>query len=172
MKKLTLLNLIFGLILIGCKDDPSIIGTWKLIADQEVDSLGNIVNQDTNVSGQLIYTPDGDMNVQLLWHQERKPIMSDTIMNYDGKSTGLGLGNNSWTSEQNSILIDTYDAYFGEYELDWDNRIVTHRINGNLRPEKNLKEYKRKFILKGDTLFLRSTDPREKWQVLWVRKNN
>ena len=162
-----------GLILMSCKNEnSSLIGTWNFTADQEIDSVGNIINQDSNVSGLLLYTADGDMSVQLLWHQKREPIMTDSIMKYDGNSTSIGLGNNSWTPDQNRILIDSYDAYFGKYTVDWDNNIVTHRINGNLRPEKKLKEYKRKFTLKGDTLLLRSPDPKDRWQVLWTRRNN
>ena len=95
--------------------------------------------------------------------------MTDTIMNADGVSSGSGLGFNSWSSTQTHTIIDTYDAYFGDYLVDEKNKIVTHTITGNLRPEKNGVIYKRKFAVSNDTLLLRSTDPLMKWQMAWVK---
>ncbi|MBL0745858.1 lipocalin-like domain-containing protein [Chryseolinea lacunae] len=171
MRTLIILTLIPVLLLTGCADnDRALTGTWRFVADQQIDSQGNVLMEDLNVDGLLIYTPDGNMSVQLLWHKKREPLLTDSIMQHDGTSTGIGLGDNSWTPEQNRIWIDTYDAYFGEYTVDWEHRVVTHTITGNLRPEKNATEYKRKFVLRGDTLFLKSVDPRQQWQVMWLRK--
>ncbi len=109
------------------------------------------------------------MSVQLLWHGTRGKVITDTIMNNDGISYGTGLGSNTWTIDQARTIIDTYDSYFGDYSVDWDNHSVTHTITGDLRPEKTGTKYKRNFQLKGDTLFLRSTEPKMKWQIAWVR---
>lgn len=159
------------ILLIGCKDDHlSVVGTWKFVSDQQIDSLENIISRDDNVDGRLIYTNNGDMSVQLIWFSKREPMMSDSVMNSDGVSTGVGLGTNSWTAEQNSTWIDTYDAYFGEYEIHEPSKTVTHRISGNLRPERKTKEYKRYYKIKGDTLFLKSTNPAYKWRAVWIRK--
>ena len=57
-------------------------------------------------------------------------------MQYDGNSSGLGIGQNNWTPEQDNVLIDSYDAYFGRYFVDRSEGIITHKINGNMRPEK------------------------------------
>ena len=112
------------------------------------------------------------MSAQLVWNGTRNQIMSDTIMNHDGISYGTGLGINTWTREQARTIIDTYDAYFGDYVIDWKNQVITHSITGNLRPEKPGTIYKRRFQLKGDTLLLRSTDSKMKWQVAWVKIKN
>jgi len=154
-------------------NDKLLIGSWKFIADQELDNNNQVKNEDTNVRGLLIYTVDGKMSVQLLWHGSRTSLVNDTIMNQDGKSFGVGLGNNSWTLDQSRKIIDTYDAYFGDYSVDWKNNIVTHTISGNLRPEKEGASYKRAFLIKEDTLFLRSADPdpNMKWQTKWIRNN-
>ncbi len=100
--------------------------------------------------------------------------MTDTIMNGDGVSFGAGLGFNTWTFAQTRTIIDTYDAYFGDYTIDTEKSIVTHIVTANLRPEKNDVIYRRKFAVSNDTLFLRSTDPAMKWQMAWVKivKNN
>lgn len=159
------------ILLFACKDDRlSLVGTWKFVSDQQIDSLENIISRDDNVDGRLIYTSDGDMSVQLIWFSKREPMMSDTVMNSDGVSTGVGPGTNSRTAEQNSTWIDTYDACFGEYEIQEPSKTVTHRISGNLRPERKGKEYKRYYKITGDTLFLKSTNPADKWRTVWIRK--
>jgi hypothetical protein len=144
-------------------------GSWKFVADQELDSNNRVVKEDTTVDGLLIYTADGKMSVQLLWQGTRRPILTDSIMNQDGISSGLGLGTNTWTSDQARLIIDTYDAYFGNYIVDWKDNIVTHVIDGTLRPEKTGTTYRRIFAVTDDTLLLRSTDPSKKWQAKWVR---
>ena len=144
-------------------------GSWKFVADQELDSNNLIVKEDTNVDGLLIYTADGKMSVQLLWQGTRKPMITDSIMNQDGISSGLGLGTNTWTTDQARLIIDTYDAYFGNYSVDWEHNIVTHIIDGNLRPEKNGTTYRRVFTVQDDTLLLRSTDLSKRWQTKWVK---
>jgi len=149
----------------------SLIGSWKFIADQDLDNSNHVKNEDTNVRGLLIYTADGKMSVQLLWYRSRTSLVNDTIMNQDGKSFGVGLGNNNWTLDQSRKIIDTYDAYFGDYSVDWDNKIVKHTISGNLRPEKEGTSYKRAFEIIGDTLFLKSADPdpNMKWRTKWIK---
>ena len=170
-RTIIILNVALGIIISSCKETNPLMGTWKFAADQEIDSLQNVIWQDTNVRGLLIYTPNGKMSAQLLWNERRNSILNDSIMKNDGNSVAVGLGINSWTSEQNRLFIDTYDSYFGNYTIDWENNIVTHRINGNLRPEKNLTEYKRRFQLNGDTLYLRSSDSKQKWRVVWTKIN-
>jgi len=151
--------------------NDAFLGSWRFVEEQELDSNGNVINRDTNVNGLLIYAPDGKMNVQLLYKGTRQKIITDTIMNNDGVSSHLGLGFNSWSKEQGRTIIDTYDAYFGDYSIDWKDQIVTHTMTGNLRPEKSGTIYKRRFQLKNDTLFLRDAKPNQYWQVVWVKNN-
>ncbi len=163
--------LLVALGLASCSDPQKITGTWQFIADQQLDDQGKVVLEDKDVDGMLIYTNEGDVSVNVLLRGRRQPIMSDSIMQYDGVSSGLGFGDNTWTSEQRQKIIDTYDAYFGSYSVDPDQGIVTHVVEGNLRPEKTPVEFKRKFVLKGDTLLLRSLNPEFHWQAMWLRKN-
>jgi hypothetical protein len=151
------------------KNENKLAGSWQFIADQLQDSANNLIKQDTVVRGLLIYTPDGKVSVQFLWKGTRAPMLNDTVINKDGVSTGLGLGFNTWNLEQAGKWIDTYEAYFGDYTVDWSTNTVTHIIKGNLRPVKEGTVYKRIFRLKGDSLFLRSTDPVERWGVVCVR---
>jgi hypothetical protein len=147
----------------------TLAGSWKFIADQELDQENKVCKQDTAVSGLLIYTNDGKMSVQLLWRKTRGPLFNDSIMEQDGRSAGLGLGFNTWNLDQTRRIIDSYDAYFGIYDVDWDKKIVTHTITGNFRPERPGFSYKRAFRIKDDTLFLKSTDTTKRWQIAWLR---
>lgn len=154
----------------GNENENKLAGSWKVVADQLLDSSYHVIDQDTNIAGLIIYMPDGKMSAQILWKGIRSPIMTDSIMQHDNAATAtLGLGFNTWTFEQTRKLIDTYDSYFGNYTVDWKTNIVTHIMTGNLRPEKEGTVYKRIFKLKGDSLFLRSKDPASRWQVACVR---
>lgn len=146
-----------------------LVGTWKFVADQLLDSNYQVIKEDTAVDGLLIYTPEGKMSVQFSWKGSRANLVNDSIMKQDGMSTGLGLGNNTWSQDQARQLIDTYEAYFGDYQLDWDTHTVSHIISGSIRPDKAGIVKKRIFKLTGDTLMLRSADPMERWGVLCVR---
>ena len=118
------------------ESENKLAGAWQIIADQLLDSANNVIKQDTAVNGLLIYTPGGKVSVQFLWKGTRAPVLNDTLMNKDGMSNGLGLGSNTWDLEVARRLIDTYDAYFGDYRVDWNANTVTHIVKGSLRPEK------------------------------------
>ena len=153
----------------GAESENKLAGSWKFIADQLLDSADHLIKQDTAVTGLLIYTPDGKVSVQFLWKGTRVPVLNDTLMSKDGKSNGLGLGFNTWNIEQARTMIDTYDAYFGEYEVDWTAGTVTHTVKGSLRPEKEGTIHRRIFQLKGDSLFLRSADPVNRWRAACIK---
>jgi hypothetical protein len=173
----SLLFLVFALMIFlsSCKQastnnvNGSLSGSWRFVEEQELDSIGAVIGRDTDVDGLLIYAPDGKINVQLLYKGTRQKIITDTIMNSDGVSSHLGLGTNTWSTKQARTIIDTYDAYFGDYSVDWKAQIVTHTMKGNLRPEKSGTIYKRRFELRNDTLFLRDAKPGQYWQVIWVK---
>lgn len=85
--KYTLAFLIFT----GCKEHPQgLTGSWKFIADQQVDGNGNVIDEDKNVDGLLVYTPSGQMSVQLVWFDLRQPLITDTVMKADGAPFGSG----------------------------------------------------------------------------------
>ena len=46
-------------------ENESLLGSWRFVEEQELDSAGAVINRDTNVDGLLIYAPEGKMNVQL-----------------------------------------------------------------------------------------------------------
>jgi len=180
MRTFLFLTIILLTLCISCSETSSktaddtnpLLGSWRFVEEQELDSNDAVIDRDTNVDGILIYAPDGKMNVQLLYAGKRQKIMNDTIMNNDGASMHLGLGSNTWSIEETRTMIDTYDAYFGDYSIDWQNKIITHTMSGNLRPEKKGTVYKRRFQLDHDTLLLRDAKPGQYWRVVWVRNKS
>ena len=74
-----------------------------------------------------------------------------------------------WDADDARTAIDTYDAYFGTYEVDPERDLVTHVVVGELRPPGVGARYGRRFELRGDELWLTPEDPSEGWRVVWRR---
>jgi hypothetical protein len=124
-----------------------------------------IVARDRDVVGMIVYSPEGRMAVQIMYRRGR-PVVS---AKKDVVSTGLGLGEIRWSAEDARAAIDTYDAYFGTYEVDREQSIVTHHVLGELRPPGVGARYRRRYELRGDDLWLSSTDSKERWRIVWRR---
>lgn len=95
-------------------------GTWKLISsefrgptNEKMHPLG------VNPSGMLIYDEHGHVSVQIMRH--------DRSASEPGDPSGL-------TSKEIREAFDGYFAYFGEYEANENEGIVTHHIHGSLFP--------------------------------------
>jgi hypothetical protein len=136
----------------------SLVGTWSAQAEETIDSAGRTVSSNP-ATGLLIYTPEGRVAVQIV------VLPRPTV-----PAVPEGPGSvNAWDAEQARKVIETYDAYFGSYEADEVNHTVTHHVQGELRPNLDGAAFRRRYQIDGDRLTLRSTDPRETWQVLWKR---
>lgn len=177
MKTVLIASIMLSFVFISCVQKqankiPSstpIVGTWKYVSDQLLDTGGQVIRQDTDVDGLLIYTDQGKMSMQFYWRGSRSHILNDSIMNYNGKSTGLGMGENSWPLDITRKLIDTYKAYFGDYVYDPVKHHVVHTNLGNIRPEKEGIQYERNVIIQGDSLYLSNVDTAERWRAVCVR---
>lgn len=121
----------------SCRDEPApenaaadLVGTWEAVEDQGLGPQGEVVARDTTVVGLLVYTPEGRMAVQLMY--QGRPAVS--TVNDEVSPTGVGLGQIRWEADAARAAIDTYDAYFGTYEVDSERNVVTHVVVGELRP--------------------------------------
>lgn len=136
----------------------SLVGTWSAQAEETIDSAGRTIASNP-ATGVLVYTPEGRVAVQIVVLP--RPVVP---------AVPEGPGNvNAWDAGQVRNVIETYDAYFGTYEADEENQTVTHRVQGELRPNLDGAVFRRRYEIHGDRLTLRSTDPRETWQVVWKR---
>jgi hypothetical protein len=166
-----LLGLLVATSIPSCREEPAptdaaadLVGTWEAVEDQGLGPDGAVVARDTTVVGMLVYTPEGRMAVQLMYHE--RPAVSTAN---DVASTGVGLGQIRWEPDAARAAIDTYDAYFGTYEVDSERNVVTHVIVGELRPPGVGARYGRGFEFRGDELWLTPEDPSEGWRVVWRR---
>ena len=66
-------------------------------------------------------------------------------------------------------MVETYDAYFGTYDVDQAQHLVTHHVEGELRPNLVGAAYQRRYEVDGDRLLLSSANPAERWRVVWER---
>lgn len=140
-------------------------GSWSFFADQALDANGKVLAADSNVSGSLIYTPEGRVSVQILYKSGR-PVVSTAR---DSAPIDVGLGRIQWTLEEARRTIDTYDAYFGTYAVDSAQGIVTHRTDGELRPTPERAVYVRRYAFHGNELWLTPTDTSLHWRAIWRR---
>ena len=136
-----------------------------MVEDQTIDGTGQVVERDPDVVGMLIYTPQGRVAVQIMYRKGRPTVTSSQ----DVPSTGVGLGNIRWSAEAARAAIDTYDAYFGTYEVNLAKHTVTHHILAELRPYGVGAHYERRFEFHDGELWLTPTAPEEHWRVVWKR---
>lgn len=109
--------------------------------------------------GMIVYTPEGRMAVQIMVLP--RPVVPPVPEGPDEVT--------AWSSEQVRRVVETYDAYFGTYEIDEARHVVTHHVEGELRPNYVGAAYARRYQVDGDRLLLSATNPDEHWRVIWER---
>ena len=115
-------------------------GTWKLVAWRRIAGDGTISYPlGTAARGQLIYTPDGRMAVQIS-RSNRPPL-----------ATGDPLGGDA---QARADAYSSYLAYFGTYEV--QDGSVVHLIDGSLFPDWSTQKQVRPFTLEDGELVLRT----------------
>jgi hypothetical protein len=122
------------------------------------DSAGRTV-ATSRPAGMIVYTPEGRMAVQIMVLP--RPVVPSVPEGPDEVP--------AWSSEQVRRVVETYDAYFGTYELDEATHTVTHHVEGELRPNYVGAAFARRYEVDGDRLVLSSTSPAEHWRVIWER---
>jgi lipocalin-like protein len=135
-----------------------LVGTWSVRAIEIADSAGRTVDISRPV-GLIVYTPEGRMAVQIMVLP--RPVVPPVPEGPDEVT--------AWSPEQVRRVVETYDAYFGTYDVDETRHIVTHRVEGELRPNYVGAAYARRYEVDGDRLVLSPTSPDEHWRVLWDR---
>jgi hypothetical protein len=135
-----------------------LVGTWIVRAVEITDSAGRTIETSHPV-GTIIYTLEGRMAVQIMVLP--RPVVPPVPEGPDEV--------NAWSPEQVRQVVETYDAYFGKYEVDEAGHIVTHHVEGELRPNHVGAAYARRYEVDGDRLILSPTDPEQHWRVVWER---
>jgi hypothetical protein len=90
--------------------------------------------------GYFVYDPTGHLSIQIMRMPARPPFASGD--------------DNKGTNEEVRAAYDAYMAYFGTYRVDEKASILTHVVEGSLRPSYTGTEQPRPFKLDGDTLVI------------------
>jgi Lipocalin-like domain len=135
-----------------------LVGTWTVRAMETMDSAGRTIDSSPSV-GMINYTPEGRMAVQIM-------VLPRPVVPPVPEGPGEV---KEWGPDQARQVVETYDAYFGTYEVDEVKRIVTHHVQGELRPNLLGAAFPRRYEVEGDRLLLSSTNPDQHWRVVWER---
>jgi len=124
------------------------IGTWRLVSIGTVRPNGEVVTDwmGSNPDGLLIYDRTGHVSVQLMhdprtiWHAG---LAADPPAEADTASV-----------EQKAAAFSGYYAYYGRYEVDENQHIVKHHVEGSLWPSEVGFTYQRHFEFAGSRITL------------------
>ena len=113
-------------------------GTWRLIS-----------RTDSNVVGERRAEPSlGEDPVAILFY-DRSGNFAAQFMKRDRSGP---IGDAAASGSNNSRAQGGYDAYFGTYTIDNEEKTVTQRLVGALSKENVGLEVTRKMLVEGDTL--------------------
>lgn len=130
-----------------------LIGAWDLISQYIMYPDGRKVeSRGENPIGILMYDANGNMSVQLMRNEE--PMLQHTDLT------------------QLDTAMNEYHAYFGTYEVDEEQQIVYHIIEGAMYPPYRGTKQIRHFVLDGDMLYLKNlnTGDETKREIVWRRR--
>lgn len=119
-----------------------VIGVWTLESYHVTDNEGNkTFPMGEDCTGFIMYHPDGIMSAQMM-AQGRKPYASGAL------HTG--------TQEEMAAAAEGYLAYCGPFEVDEENKVVTHHMSVSMNPTWLGDSQPRYVNLKGDILEITS----------------
>ena len=118
-----------------------LIGAWHLVSMEEPGPDGKL-RHITGRTGQLIYTRDGHVSVQLMYPPEESTVSNDYVLN-------------------------GYEASFGSYSVDETAHTVTHHVQESVTHGLVGKNLARSFQFSNGQLIIKSVRPDEHWSVTW-----
>ena len=136
------------------------VGTWKLVL-YELNVSGGEVNYPFGLDavGWLVYDINGHMFVQVMCLDRATFASGDRLRG---------------TLEETKSAFEGYLAYFGTYEVNEEQRTVTHHIEGSLFPNWVGTAQKRFFEFTDDQLTLKSPPilvdgKQQTGRIIWKR---
>ena len=122
-------------------DRDKLIGAWHLISIESPGPDGRLTRV-TDCKGQLIYTGDGHMSVQLMYPPSQSTLSNDYVLN-------------------------GYEASFGSYDVDEAAHTVTHHVQASITRGLIGKDLTRAFQFSEGHLIIKSVSAAEHWSVTW-----
>lgn len=131
-----------------------IIGTWKLVYSVEIDAQGNkFFPFGDDAIGYIMYDASGKMAVQIC-RRNRKKFSDKSFVN---------------ASEEELLNIPKdYLAYFGRYDIDLQNEVIQHLVEGSLFPNYIEQSLPRKYHFYEDKMSLKPWDGTNR-EILWQK---
>jgi hypothetical protein len=118
-----------------------LIGAWHLVSMEEPGTDGKL-RHVTNRTGQLIYTRDGHVSVQIMFPLSESGVSNDYVRN-------------------------GYEASFGSYDVNETAHTVTHHVQASVTHGLVGKGLTRRVRFSNGELIIESTRPDEHWSVTW-----
>jgi len=118
-----------------------LIGAWHLVSMEEQGPDGTM-KHIVDRKGQLIYTRDGHMSVQIMFPESDSAVSNDYV-------------------------LSGYEASFGSYDVDETARTVTHHVKASITRGLVGKDLTRRFQFSNGQLVITSVRPDEHWSVTW-----
>jgi hypothetical protein len=112
------------------------VGTWRLVS---IESSESRLFGEAPV-GMLMYDAEGHVAVQIM--RNPRPEFAANTMGFP-------------TPKDVQVAYKGYYAYYGTYSVDCANKVVTHHLQGSLRPGDVGKDFVRAYALDGNSLSLR-----------------
>jgi hypothetical protein len=123
-------------------DMEKLVGAWQLVSLGEPGADGE-ANSLAGLKGILIYTRDGHMSVQLMYHEPAAALSNDYV-------------------------LKGYEASFGSYDVDEGKHTVTHHVQGSITRGLVGKDLPRIYQFTDDRhLIIKPARPGEHWSVTW-----
>ena len=121
-----------------------IVGTWRLVHSVSIDPDGKKeYPYGEDAIGYIHYSDSGIMAVQIS-RKSRDEVRDLSRSNHD------------------------YLAYFGRYEIDTENQLVRHFVEGQLFPGDHPELLVRRYHFDGDLMSLKPVDGTNR-EILWQR---
>ncbi|MGH8677373.1 MAG: lipocalin-like domain-containing protein [Burkholderiales bacterium] len=124
-------------------DENPLVGTWKLVSViyRQADGSPAATDWGENPQGLLIYDSSGNMAVQISRADRSRFKSGDRRQ---GSAVEI------------KAAFESYMAYFGRYEVDWDQKTVTHILTACTFPNWTGTSQRRFFELNGERITLRT----------------
>jgi Lipocalin-like domain len=120
----------------------TIIGAWRLVGIDYSGPNGSLVDPffGPNPQGIIIYDRSGWMSVQIV--TANRPAIARPA----SRTSGVVTADDAKLAAQ---AFDTYYAYFGSWEFDAVNSVITHHLKASLLPYETGVEYRREVTFDG-----------------------